>query len=448
MTPAPLLLEDLAPHRAADAGEDAWLTRLAARLAGHDHTLRLSGRRREDDEDEAALTRGADGRWWTGRFIGEINFEGRELRIAPRLGIDVIGVWLARALNLSVIPKAATQASSGPLIAQLVDRMWSAALAEAGRHGPPRFRRVEAFEGLYVHGRLDVPATISLRGARRPKVASRAERRSAENPVSRAIVLADRTLASLLGQERPWRPELASDLLQQLRATVGANPAIPSAREIGRVRYAPITRPFEPVARLSLEIARRRGTLTSGSGDDTSGVLIDVAELWELFLLHCARRAFGDGRVQHGTATSSTAQLLVSQADPSVRMGRLKPDLLILDDQGRERAVIDAKYKRLRASAERPHGVDRGDLYQLAAYLAGHDVTYGALAYPPGEDTDRALAADGGPWSIREHQEVEFLRLPAGEDSCVAALRARLDQRFEGQRGHDRARLGPASIAA
>lgn len=426
MTLPALSLEDLSPHQAADSEEDAWLTRLAGHLADHDHTLRLSGQRRQDDEDDAALSRGADGRWWTGRFIGEINFEGRELQIAPRLGIDVVGVWLARALNLSVIPKAATQAARGPLIAQLVDRMWSAALAEAGRHGPPRFRHIESSEGVYLRGRLDVPGTIALRSARVPKVASRIDRRSVENPVSRAIVLADRTLSSLLGHEKPWRPELADELLKQLRGVVGANPTMPKAREMRRVRYAPITRAFEPVARLSLEIARRRGTLTSGSGDDTSGVLIDVAELWELFLLHCARRALGDGRVHHGTATSSTAHLLTSEADSSIRMGRLKPDLLILDGQGRERAVLDAKYKRLRSSAERPTGVDRGDLYQLAAYLAGHGVAYGALAYPPSQGDDEALAGDCGPWQLSEGQQVEFLRLPAKEEQCVSELHARL----------------------
>ena len=425
MTLPPLLLEDLSPHDGADADEDAWLGRLARHLGDNDHTLRLSGRRRQDDEDDAALTRAGDGRWWTGRFIGEINFEGRELRIAPRLGIDVVGVWLARALNLSVIPRAATRAGGGPLIAQLVDRMWSAALAEAGRHGPPRFRRVEKSESLYVRGRLDVARTVALRSAGVPKVASRAERRSIQNPVSRAIVLADRTLSSLLGQEKPWRPDLAEDLLKQLRTAVGSNPNMPTPRELGRVRYAPITRAFESVAHLSLEIARRRGTLTSGSGNDTSGVLIDVAELWELFLLHCARRALGDRRVHHGTASSGTAHLLVSEGDTSLRMGRLKPDLLVLDDQGRERAVLDAKYKRLRGSAERPHGVDRGDLYQLAAYLAGHDVGYGALAYPPGESKDEASAVDGGPWRLDQDKRVEFIRFPAQEEACVAALSAR-----------------------
>jgi 5-methylcytosine-specific restriction enzyme subunit McrC len=421
LTLPPLSLTDLSPHKAADPDEDAWLTRLAGHLADHDHTLRLSGRRRQDDEDDAALGRGADGRWWTGRFIGEINFEGRELQIAPRLGIDVIGVWLARALNLSVIPKAATQAAKGPLIAQLVDRMWSAALAEAGRHGPPRFRRAETDQGRYLRGRLDVPVTIRLRAARVPKVASRTERRSVENPVSRAIVLADRTLGSLLGHEKPWRPELAEELLKQLRAAVGANPAVPRTREMQRVRYAPITRSFEPVARLSLEIARRRGTLTSGSSNDTSGVLIDVAELWELFLLHCARRAFGDSQVEHGTGASETAFLLASAADPSVRIGRLKPDLLISDRRGHERTVLDAKYKRLRSSAERPHGVDRGDLYQLAAYMSGHEVSLGALAYPPAPN-DQATGADLGPWRLASGQIVEFVRLPSTEAECIEQL--------------------------
>lgn len=421
MTLPPLSLTDLSPHEAADHDEDAWLTRLAGHLADHDHTLQLSGRRRQDDEDDAALSRGADGRWWTGRFIGEINFEGRELQIAPRLGIDVIGVWLARALNLSVIPRAATQAAKGPLIAQLVDRMWSAALAEAGRHGPPRIRRVETDQGLYLRGRLDVPGTVRLRAARVPKVASRTERRSVANPVSRAIVLADRTLGSLLGREKPWRPELADELLNQLRAEVGVNPPLPKTREIRQVRYAPITRAFEPVARLSLEIARRRGTLTSGSGDDSSGVLVDVAELWELFLLHCARRALGTGRVEHGTGSSATAFLLASTADPSARLGRLKPDLLISDERGRERAVIDAKYKRLRNSMERPHGVDRGDLYQLIAYIAGHEVEYGALIYPPA-DADEAQAADLSPWRLGSGQEAGFLRFPASEAACIAAF--------------------------
>lgn len=419
--------DDLSPRIPTNPEEDAWLARLAEKLSDHDHVLRLTGRAREDDEDEPALTRGADGRWWAGRFIGEIRFEERELRISPRLGINVVGAWLAHALNLRTVPKAATRAGRGPLIALLVDRMWSAALADAARHGPPRFRSSQPHEGSFLRGRLDVPATLRHRAAGRPVIASVSQTRTLENPVSRIIVLADRTLGSLVGRATPWRPDLADEVLAQLRGEVGSAPTLPGAHELRRVRYTPITRRFEPVARLSLEIAKRRGALTSAARDDTSGVLIDVADLWELFLVHCARRAFGHARIEHGTATAATAFLLHADRDPARRIGRLKPDLLIRDRAQRPFAVIDAKYKRLRDRREQPHGVDRGDLYQLAAYLAGHPVGYGALAYPPSAD-DEATAARFAPWRTQSRQLVDFVRLPASEHDCVAALRDLIDR--------------------
>lgn len=417
-----LELLDLSSYTPVDPEEDAWLLRFSDHLRHSDHVVPFGGRpRRLDDEDEPALVRGADGRWWTGRFVGELNFEGREVRIEPRLGIDTVGVWLARAMNLAVVPRAATVGSGGPLIAQLLDRVWSAAVADAGRHGPPRFRRVEHLRGEFVRGSLDVAGTVALRNRRSPFVASRRESKTLDNPVSAAIVLADRTLSSLLGTEKPWRPPQCESLIGQIRGELGSAPRMPGARELRRVRYTPITRGFERVAALSIEIARRRGTLTSADAADSSGILIDVAELWELFLLHCARRAFGQAQVEHGTALSSTAHLLVSTVDESRRMGRLKPDLLVRAGD-REVAVLDAKYKRLRGSAERPTGVDRGDLYQLAAYLSGHDVGLGALLYPA-DAGDAATAEEFGPWRMASGQQVGFLRMPIAEEACVEELR-------------------------
>jgi 5-methylcytosine-specific restriction enzyme subunit McrC len=63
-----------------------------------------------DDEDDPIHSRGPDGRCWAGRFIGELHFEGREPRIEPRLGIEVIGAWLANALNLNIVLTATTTA--------------------------------------------------------------------------------------------------------------------------------------------------------------------------------------------------------------------------------------------------------------------------------------------------------------------------------------------------
>ncbi len=418
----PVVFADLSPRAAADAAEDAWLARLADRLQDDDHVLRLTGANsRSDDEDDPALARGPDGNWWAGRFIGELRFEDRELRIEPRLGIDVIGAWLAHALNLSIVPKAATTASQGPLIVQLIDRVWSAALADAARHGGPRLRRTSHHDHVFVRGRLDTAATVRHRAARRPLVATTRTERDLDNPVSRVLVLADRALRSLLPAKPTWRPSLTGDVLSQLRGTVGAQPQLPELEQLRGVRYPPITRRFELVALLSHEIARRHGHLTSSSRADASGVLIDVAELWELFLVHCARRAFGAGRVEHGTAEREGTHLLHSQSHPGAQLGRLKPDILIRTPTGALQAVIDAKYKRLRSWQGSPSGVDRGDLYQLTSYLSGHDVPLGALAYPP-HKTDQAAAEQHGPWLTREGQRAVFARLPATASDTAEAI--------------------------
>lgn len=419
----PVVFTDLSPRSAVDAAEDAWLARLAERLQDDDHVLRLTGGSdRTDDEDDPALARGPDGNWWAGRFIGELHFEDRELRIEPRLGIDVIGTWLAHALNLTTVPKAATDASRGPLIVQLIDRVWSTAVADAARHGGPRLRHISHHDHVFVRGRLDPTTTVHHRAARRPLVASTRTERDLDNPVSRVLVLADRVLRSLLPAKPTWRPSRTGDVLSQIHGTVGSQPRLPRLDELRRVRYSPITRRYQRVAMLSHEIVRRHGRLTSAARDDASGVLIDVAELWELFLVHCARRAFGPTRVEHGTAEREGTHLLHSLGRPGASLGRLKPDILVRSPTGALQAVIDAKYKRLRSWHGNPSGVDRGDLYQLASYLSGHDVPFGALAYPPSE-SDLAAADTQGPWVTRDGQRAVFTRLPAVASEAAQGMR-------------------------
>ena len=415
-----VVFQDLSSNEEIDAEDDQWLGRLAKRLYGESHVLHLAGAGRRDDEDLPALSRDTFGTWWAGRFIGELRFEDRILRIEPRLGMDVVGQWMSYAMNLNVVPKSATVSGKGPMIAQLIDRIWSAALADASRHGGPRVRRTVVSDSRHVHGRLNVKGTVKLRAEGKQLVSTVRSERSLESPVSRILVLADRALCSLVGERPGWRPERCEETLAHLRQSVGSAPKMPHERDLRRVRYSPITRPYKALASLSLEIARKRGHLVSAESDDVSGVLIDVAELWELFLVHCARLAFGASNVEHGTSEGESTFLLSSITKPGATMGRLKPDILIRNESGTLSAVIDAKYKRLRAWQGSPHGVDRGDLYQLTSYLAGHpEVTVGALAYPecPG---DEGPAQRDGPWRTGFGHRVVFDRFSSQAEDSVA----------------------------
>lgn len=97
-------------------------------------------------------------------------------------------------------------------------------------------------------------------------------------------------------------PSRGRELLPQLASVTGLRPQVPSRGELERVRYTPITAGFAPVAELSRQITNRRGlVLGSRSDGDCQEILLDVAELWELYVLAVLRRAAGHLSVLHGT---------------------------------------------------------------------------------------------------------------------------------------------------
>lgn len=407
------------PDRPPDEDERAWLGKIASDTDPSALTVRI-GHSIAASEPGPVLEPQLDGSWRAGRYIGEIRRDGRVLEIRPRLGVDQIAAWAGAILNVRIVADAAEHTQTGTLIAELVAATWRASLVAAARDGLPGFRAPRRRIGAHANGQIDVPATVRLRATRQPLVASISRPKDFDNPVTRSIVLADRVLERRM--HRPdWRGERIDELMPRLRGATGARPALPTRRELDRVRYTPITERYRRVAELSWQIARRRGLRAAATGERSEGLLIDVAELWELFLVHCARRAFGTAAVTHGTRLLAARPLLRSRTDRSRTLGRLYPDLLIGPRQS-PTAVLDAKYKPLAD----PRGVDRADLYQLHAYVAAHAQPgrriAGALGYPALDAVVRADAERHGPWMTADGHALSFVRLPVDERDCVAAM--------------------------
>jgi len=96
--------------------------------------------------------------------------------------------------------------------------------------------------------------------------------------------------------------------------------------------------------------------------------------------------------------------------------------------QGR-RVVVDAKYKLTEKSLQRPQGVQREDLYQMAAYLGSlagpREYLAGALVYSASDTIDRLH--DRGPLRMgRPETELAFLspRCDADEPDVLAGERS------------------------
>lgn len=417
-----LTFPDLAPaDRDLTEDERDWLSALARDTDPAQFTVHLGPSAAADDAGPVVAC-DQYGTWRAGRYIGELHRDGRVIEIRPRLGIETIAHWAGAALNVRIMPRAGEHTGSQVLIAELLAAVWRSAVVDASRHGPPGIRSPRTHVAEVAKGRIDVARTLRLRAAGRPQIASVSRPKDLDNPITRTIVAADRVLDRRL--HRPgWRGERVEEVMPRLRAAVGARPALPTHRKLAGVRYTPITLPYRRAAELSHQIARHRGLQSRATGDRADGLLIDVAELWELFLVHCARRAFGAANVTHGTLLSESGILLRSQQDPTRTLGRLYPDIIVGPIENPV-AIIDAKYKPLTD----PRGVDREDLYQLNAYLGAHvegPLPLGALAYVQFQGQERSAYAEArGPWRTSVGHTVSFARLPTTETECVSALRA------------------------
>lgn len=398
-------------YRRSTAEEQDWLESIA-KLSPEDYVLNAQLEADHEPTIEPILDREIDG-WRANRYIGEIRHKGRTLVIQPRLGVETIMSWISTVLNVQVLPRTAEQSTgTTSAVTQLLAALWRASTLTAGQHALPRTGQKISSNGLAVKGRLDVGATARRRASGHRDLVSTQVARTYDNAPARAVVLADRYFDHHLAGAR-WRGPRLNEQMAVLRAATGPRPSKPSLHEIQKARYSPITIKWRRAAELSWRILNKDPLGVAAQDESTHGVLIDVAELWELFVLHCVGLAT-EQPVRHGTTTQTSGYLARSTVDPRRTVGKLYPDVLV--GTGSITAVLDAKYKRLGGQ----RGVDREDLYQLHAYSSTFGAPLAALAYPAIDDV---VPDDerNSPWQTGTG-ELSFLTLPTEKNACVDKL--------------------------
>lgn len=410
------------------AAEAAWLRRLATNVRATDLVVPVSGER---DEDEPVVYCAWDGTWWAGRYVGSLSFEGNSLTIEPRFGLATLRNWLFEATSVVLTDAPGKLREDESFIAQLLASVWAHGFVEAARHGLPALRRDVATRGPTIRGRLDVSASLRLIAAGGSQVVSIRSERSLDHAASDAIVAAYEVLRRWLGvPDEQWMPARAKELIPQLMSVTGARPRVPTKAELDRIGYTPITAGFAPIAELSRQIANRRGLAANvDASGETKGVLLDVAELWEVYVLSVLRKAAAPLTVTHGTREKAATKKMLHSDVTGQGLGTLIPDA-ILHAGGQVQGVVDAKYKSLHPSASAPNGPQREDLYQMAAYLgrftpAVGRVSWGVLAYPLDSARPSIPQAEQfSPWSLDGGRKVVFASLPHVASDAVAKLRA------------------------
>jgi 5-methylcytosine-specific restriction enzyme subunit McrC len=446
-----LVAPDLSRLENLTRADERWLEEIAERVTGSEHVVRLSG---AAEDPEPIVSRAYDGHWRAGRYIGSISFQGRRLVIEPRLAPAGVRELLRTALNVIVPALSAELERSSMMVPLLLAMVWSRRLDAATRHGLPFLRLPNKREGLYVQGRVDERRTMELRRRGTLALSSTAIERSLDNDIVQTLVCGHRALLKMLGGDA-WMTRRAHDVMPHLWAAVGTRPSLPTALAVRRIRYSPIRLQYRGLVEHSWALARGWGLNAGGEGD-AEGLLIDMAELWERFVLRCVERAVEAGDdVSHEALGVGPRQYLyrsVTAADHS--MGLLLPDIVVRRS-GNPVAILDAKYKLVANRKEAHLGVTREDRFQLAAYLSAYRDTIprGMLVYPaelsddglekPADQQRLSSAEADGPWRGPSGTLAHFVRLSFDPERATAQLRTALACR-SGQSGDSSVNRSPA----
>ncbi len=398
---------------------DSWLRKLSRHKVLNEQLFTLSGK--EAAPDPIVYT-DSHGQWWAGRYIGSLTFEGVSIEIHPRFGME----FVARNIPLSnFIPvDINSNFMTGPkFIHYLQALLWLNYIGKAARHALPTVKQVDNHSSMVVRGRIDVRGTIRHRIKGQPNVASVTQSKQVHNPITTAVVLAFQEITRWFPNNNlmHWLPDTIALRLQQMISVTPRHSDIPKAHDIKRIRLNSVTKAYKPLVALSMDILKNKGLQESSEGSDSKSLLLDVAELWEIYVLDVLREATPDTLdVLHGTYESEA--YLLKSLNRGRHLGKLLPDYLVQKND-EVVGVADAKYKRL---GDAPWmSPKRDDLYQMTAYLSKFSsVLNGSLLYPNwNEDQDESAVEKDNPWMLDSGQKINFISLPLVKSEAVAKVK-------------------------
>jgi 5-methylcytosine-specific restriction enzyme subunit McrC len=406
-----IVVRDCSPFPELTREQDIWLRKLVSGTKTGDMLLRLghAADNAEQDDDPLATFDSASGIWWAGRYVGEVQFEGLTLRMEPRFGMPALMRWLSTVWGVRLVESKGTHQQQRIWLWLVIAHLWVGRLILAAKHGLPSRRIDTVHRGHALRGRLLAQKTALARRTGDDCLVSVTRNRVTDVKIGGILLAAferlDRALKEY-GESHGWLPERARTLVEELSNAPGSRDRRMSKVARPKIRYSPITESYRPIVDLSLSILENKPLLPASSGDRKAfGIVLDVAEIWELYVAKVLQTTLPAFHVSHTGRSREHFRWLLQNSIDDDKVGSLRPDIIVSDLRDRCLAIVDAKYKTSRINATNRTGVVTEDLYQLTAYLSAFGESGsrldGFLVYPEDEvgQVIQRLAPKN-PWSL------------------------------------------------
>lgn len=298
-------------------------------------------------------------RYFTSHYVGSFSAENVKVSITPRF-VAVFNYMVGYTTNLYIPISAAEYGRSTCNSAWLIAFIWKAMLNKALTKSQIPKSYIQNTKNLkHFRGRLDLHRHIHANLTNASRSFCTYPKLSIDNTINRTICY---TL-TLFRRKKVGHILKEFDEYSRKLESFGVTLTPVRSEEIDSIKYNRLNADYSDVMQLSKLIIQNYGAESISSNLHTEfSYFIDIAELWEAYLLKLLQRNLHNYHV-FSPNTSLGDYLLENN------MREIRPDIII-EREGRVLMVIDAKYKSYRRFGKKAvEGVQREDLYQMSSYL-------------------------------------------------------------------------------
>lgn len=305
--------------------------------------------------------------FYTSHYIGfysaKINNKDIGFAVKPRFGNGIFNYLLSYAYGI-YLPKGLSSTSNEKSDSLwLIAIMWKATLKKAMTKSqiPKEYQKFEKNLPLY-RGQLNISKHIKHNLFDKSKFYCNYRKLSMNTTINQTIRYAYKLL------KNKGFDSLLKDIAEydQMLGSFGVDAKSIHTQEIQKIRYSKLNIYYKKVMELSSLIIKSQSKSSdfTSSNNDSFSFFLDIAELWENYLLKVLQRNLPEYNIYSPNERGGVS--LFNDGSREIR-----PDMII-EKNGVVIAVVDAKYKRydkIGKYADLNYSVSRDDLYQMTTYL-------------------------------------------------------------------------------
>jgi hypothetical protein len=170
----------------------------------------------------------------------------------------------------------------------VIAHLWVGRLIAAAKHGLP-YRRVDAIhKGRALRGKLLARETALACAVGDDRLVSLTRARIVDPIIGGILLGAFDWLLDALGghgERAAWLPDRGKAIIDDLHAALGSRAGKEIVRTYSILRYTPNTEGYRSAVDLPLSILSQRPRAPATGGEAKAhGILLDMAEIWELYV--------------------------------------------------------------------------------------------------------------------------------------------------------------------